>query len=293
MRILFAGDEHTYSAYALNKASSLAMNTWADITLLAVSNSSAGGSAAETMDAPDNAISTTLSNYREKFLSAWDGVESPYTTESWCYRWMPQKNGLWEETRVCLSSKKELKVRIRTGQIANEILAESMETGSDLVVIGCSKGAQCSWSQNAHVPQKVVSNANCSVLLVKEDLPIRKIIACVDQTPVSQDSLEMINQMVTIHNAELELIGLTKGGGVSSKAYEKLMQVGDYYNDRSIQAKMQLVEVSDFENFITSEARGDLFALWMGKKSLLDRFFPRDWVGKFVDSCHSSVLVLR
>lgn len=93
--------------------------------------------------------------------------------------------------------------------------------------------------------------------------------------------------------ADLELVGLTKGGGVNSKAYASLMQVGDYYNERGIKAKMQLVEVSDFENFITAEARGDLFALWMGKKSLLDRFFSRDWVERFASSCHSSVLVLR
>ena len=37
MKILFAGDEHPYSAYALNEVVRLATNTWADVTLLAVS----------------------------------------------------------------------------------------------------------------------------------------------------------------------------------------------------------------------------------------------------------------
>ena len=36
MKILFAGDEHPYSAYALNEVIRLATNTWADVTLLAV-----------------------------------------------------------------------------------------------------------------------------------------------------------------------------------------------------------------------------------------------------------------
>jgi len=31
----------------------------------------------------------------------------------------------------------------------------------------------------------------------------------------------------------------------------------------------------------------------MGKKSLLDRFFPRDWAGRFVSKCQTSVLVMR
>ena len=103
----------------------------------------------------------------------------------------------------------------------------------------------------------------------------------------------MINPMVTIHNADLELIGLTKGGGVEKETYSRLMQVGDYYNDRGIQAKTHLTDISEFEKFVEAEPVGDLFALWMGKKSLLDRFFPRDWVGRFVNTCNSSVLVLR
>ena len=36
MKILFAGDEYPYSAYALNEVVRLASNTWADVTLLAV-----------------------------------------------------------------------------------------------------------------------------------------------------------------------------------------------------------------------------------------------------------------
>ena len=37
MKILFAGDEHPYSAFALQEVIRLALNTWADVTLLAVS----------------------------------------------------------------------------------------------------------------------------------------------------------------------------------------------------------------------------------------------------------------
>ena len=36
MKILFAGDEHPYSAYALDEVVRLAMNTWADVTLMVV-----------------------------------------------------------------------------------------------------------------------------------------------------------------------------------------------------------------------------------------------------------------
>ena len=36
MRILFAGDEHPYSEYALKETIKLAKNTWADVTLLGI-----------------------------------------------------------------------------------------------------------------------------------------------------------------------------------------------------------------------------------------------------------------
>jgi hypothetical protein len=51
--------------------------------------------------------------------------------------------------------------------------------------------------------------------------------------------------------------------------------------------------VAEFENLIAREIREDLLALWLGRKSLLDRFFPRDWVGRFVSRCRTSVLVMR
>ena len=55
----------------------------------------------------------------------------------------------------------------------------------------------------------------------------------------------------------------------------------------------RLTEVAEFENTVARELQQDLLALWMGKRSLLDRFFPRDWVGRFVGKCPSSVLVMR
>jgi hypothetical protein len=44
---------------------------------------------------------------------------------------------------------------------------------------------------------------------------------------------------------------------------------------------------------VSNELKQDLLALWMGRKSLLDRFYPRDWVGRFVSKCQTSVLVMR
>jgi len=54
-----------------------------------------------------------------------------------------------------------------------------------------------------------------------------------------------------------------------------------------------LTGIADFQNFIDKELQADLLTLFMDKKSLLDRFFPRDWAGCFVNKCQASVLVMR
>jgi hypothetical protein len=131
------------------------------------------------------------------------------------------------------------------------------------------------------------------VLLVKEAQPITRIMACLDQSYISQDSLEMINQVATMHGAQLELIGLSQEGGMKKDVYRRLIEIGDYYEDRQIKVSTRLAEIAEFESLIDQELKQDLLALWMGKKSLLDRFFPRDWAGRFVSKCQTSVLVMR
>jgi nucleotide-binding universal stress UspA family protein len=294
MKILFAGDEHPYSAYALKEVIRLALNTWADVTLLAVSPGGllreAEGSGAL---APDHPLTQALHRYREVFLKGAEEEGSPYALGKWQYEWLPLKTGLWEEMLVNRGVKKDLKVRLRSGSVAPEILAEAKEEESDLIVLGCTKGGQCVWQGAAPVPQGVVNDADCSVLLVKEEQPVSRILACLDQSYISQDSLEMINQVATIHGAQLELIGLSGDGGMKKDVYRRLIEIGDYYEDRQIKVSTRLAEIAEFEGLMEKELKQDLLALWMGKKSLLDRFFPRDWAGRFVSKCQTSVLVMR
>ena len=284
MKILFAADEQPYSAYALKEVTRLALNTWADVGILGV---------AALPPEPDQPLLQALHQYREGFLQSAEAGLAPYSLTNSRYEWVPLKGGRWEEMLVARGRKKDLKVLFRVGAEAQEILAEAREEDSDLIVLGCSKGEQCLWGGRSPVPQRVVNDADCSVLLVKEEQPITRILACLDQSYISQDSLEMINQMATLHGATLELIGLSQEGGMKKDVYRRLIEIGDYYEDRQIQVSTRLTEIAEFENTVAGELKQDLLALWMGKKSLLDRFFPRDWAGRFVGKCPTSVLVMR
>jgi len=291
MRILFAGDEHPYSAYALKKVIELARHTWADVTLLAVSSEPISADKDNPLP-PNHSLIQALHRYRDDFLNELGSSDSPYA-ECQAYKWIPLKNGLWEEMKVCRGIRKEIKTCLTYGNTDAEILGQSVRDSSDLIVLGCGKGKQCSWESSASLPQKIVSNADSSVFLVKEDKPIRRILACIDQTSVSQESLEMINQMVTIHKAQLELVGLTKDGGAKPEAYTRMIEIGDYYSDRGIGITTRLMEQSEFEAFVSKDTDGDLLVFCMGKKSLLTSLFPKDRVERFVSTCQSSVLILR
>jgi nucleotide-binding universal stress UspA family protein len=294
MRILFAGDEHDYSEYAIKETAKLAMNTWADVTLLGVhAVQSAKESAKATVWPVDLPVSGALRRYRDLFLNSWVKEESPYEMQEGKYEWIQLNDGRWEEAKVLRGRRKDFRVRLRIGNPSSEILSEAAGDGTDLIVLGCARGDNCFWSGSRTVPQEVVNQTDCSVLLVKQDRPVTRILACLDQGYISQESLEMINQMVTIHDARLELIGLSQDGDMNKAAYTRLIEIGDYYSDRNIKIETRLTEVSDFEQFISAEIREDLVALWAGKKSLLSRFFARDWIGRFVSKCRSSVLVMR
>ncbi len=283
MRILLAADEHAYSQDALNETARLAANTWADVTLLGVGRSGSG----------DSAMKDALRNYREQFLNHWEQGGSPYESQESQFEWLAAKAGGWEEIKIVRGSRKSLRVRLREGNPATETLQEARADESDLIVLGCSKGEKCLWEGGKAIPQEIVNAADCSVLLVKEDQPVRRILACLDQGYISQESLEMINQMLTIHGAQLEFIGLSQNGDMNKAVYTRLIEIGDYYSDRQVDINIRVTDVSEFEKFVTGEVHDDLLALWMGKKSLLSKFFSRDWVGRFVSKCQTSVLVMR
>ena len=287
MKILFAADEHPYSAYALKEVIRLAMNTWADVTLMAVAPGDT------TSPNPDHPLVQALEGYRDLFLKSAEVEGSPYARKEYRHEWLPLRSGGWEELLVCRGAKRDVRVCLRAGSAAQEIAAQAREDETDLLILGCSQGQDCTWQGAAPVPQKVVSDADCSVLLVKEQQPITRILACLDQSYISQESLEVINQMATLHQAGVQLIGLSQSGDMKKDVYRRLIEIGDYYEDRQIKVSTQLTDVGDFESLVSHELKQDLLALWMGRKSLLDRVFPRDWVGRFVSKCQTSVLVLR
>ena len=293
MRILLAVDQKPYSAHAVDDVAKLAGNTWADVTLLGVGPKATEIDRSTSRAEINHPLAKKLRNYRRNFLDHFEKEESPYEKSSCNYEFVEVRKGIWEELYVCRGGRKDLKIVLRPGNPVKEILAQSYEDDSDLIAMGCHKKGDCQWEGTLNLPQKVANNASCSVLVIKEEKQIRKIVCCLDQENISQKSIEMINQMVTLYQTELEIVGLTDGTELKPKVAKNLDAILKYYNSRQIKALIKLVPTASLESFISQEAKRSMMALWMGGQSILAKMFPRGKVDKLIQGSESSVLLLR
>ncbi|MCJ7538392.1 MAG: universal stress protein [Desulfobacterales bacterium] len=293
MRILVAVDQHPYSAHVVKDVAKLAGNTWADVTLLGIGPKMTNIDSPSNKSGKKNPLSKTLQNYRRSFLKHFEKEESPYEKRTCKHEFIEVKRGIWEESYVCRGARKDLKIVLRSGNPVKEILAQSHEDDSDLIVMGCDKDGDCQWEGTVNLPQKIANNAACSVLIIKEEKKIRKIACCLDQENISQKSIEMINQMVTLYQTELEIVGLTDGSTLKPLVEKNLDAILKYYKARQIKSWIKLVDTTSLELFISLEARRSMMALWMGGQSILTKMFPRGKVNKLIQGSKSSVLLLR
>ena len=293
MRILAAVDQHPYSANIVKDVAKLAGNTWADVTLLGVGPKATDIRRSSNRAERIHPLTEKLENYRRNFLGYFEKEESPYEKKSCNYEFVEVNRGIWEELYICRGDRKDLKVVLRSGNPVKEILAQSKEDDSDLVAMGCHKKGDCQWKGAINLPQKVANNATCSVLVVKEEKQIHKIVCCLDQENISQKSIEMINQMVTLYQTELEIVGLTDGTTLKPMVEKNLDAILKYYKARQIKAWIKLVDTTSLELFISQEARRSMMALWMGGKSILTKMFPQSKVNKLIQGSKASVLLLR
>ncbi len=275
MRILFAADEHPYSADALPQMARLGENTWADIILLGISTQFNGISASSTAS-----LDNKLEAYHKKLLSFFDPKKSPYRQSR-------------SDGNIATTIHKEIITRVRRGNPAREIVEEAKKAECDLIVIGCSTEEDYVWKDGGNVPLKVARDAACSVLVVKEDQKINKVLCCLDHDNISQQSLEMVSQMITLFHADLDIVVLIDGENVQGKIEKKLSWLIDYYSTRDIFPYIELVKLASLETFISQQARWGLMAMWMGKKSILERVFPSNKVSRILKANESSVLLLR
>ena len=297
MKILLAVDNNPYSSHAVEEVAKLAANTWANVSLLGVQPKKdtkvRSTDAGKFLCAAENPLIESLFSYRETFLSFFDRTDCPYAATVGQSELGEIKKGVYEIGHTSNLTQKQLKVRVRTGNPGKEILYEAREDEIDLIVLGCDHLKGCGWENTVGVPRKVAHDATCSVLIAKAEKNVKRIVCCLDHDRVSQSSLEMINQMVTLHGARLTIVGLSENQTLKMEVEKKLDNILRYYHERGIDPWIELVDMASLDTYIAREARWGLMALWMGKQSILEKALPRSKVDKLIKGSDASVLILR
>jgi len=290
MKILIAVDQGLYSDHAVLEGARIAKNTWANVTILGVKSSF---QEADKTD-ENNSLMKYARDYRQQFLEFFSKDYCPYPEHTSGYELIEKAPGIYVDSPVLESAQKELKTIVRIGNPVKEIFAEANEGDYDLIIIGCSGTNECVWENDPLIPQRIVNDASCSVLVAKDIKKVKKIICCLDHNQVSQESIEMINQLVTFHDAELEIVGIAEGDGLKDKVENKIKSILKYYTAKHIATpEIEVVSASAFESFISARQETAMLALWMEKKSFLAKIFSKTQVTKLIKESHSSVMILR
>ncbi len=291
MKILLAVDQQPYSAHAVQQVAKLAANTWANVSLLTI-RSKGEARKSGTAPTPIGPSADALFAHREAFLSHFGQGECPYTS-SGDGKLTEVEKGVFEVLQPSQGARKNLSLRLRTGEPGKEIISEAAATQSDLIVLGCDTAGGCGWEGSTAVPRKVAHDAPCSVLIAKAEKAVKRMVCCLDHDRVSQASLEMINQMVTLNEARLTIAGLSEHQSLKPEVEGKLSNILTYYHSRGIDPWIELVDMVSLDAFIVREARWGLMALWMGKQSILEKALPKNKVNKLIKGSEASVLILR
>ncbi len=291
MKILLAVDDSLYSRYAADEVVSLAFNSRAEVSILGLSNGN-GGQSGKAGELPQSNLALLMESYRNMFLRHQPSDENPYTPNQAAQEWLQIDKGVWEELMVLQGAQKRLRTLVRRGD-AGQVLAEDAADDYDLIVLGCGPQGQNLGGSSLGPLMKIIEDARASVLLVKEDQAIHKIVCCLDRTEVPQSSLEMINQMATIHGADLELLGITREGWLRVEVDSKLTGLWSYFDASQEKVMTGFKEHSELQPFVSNESRPDLLVIWRGEKSLLKRLLPPKWFAGLVAQSQSSILILR
>ncbi len=283
MKIIVAVDSNPCSTHVAYEVGKLAVNTWADITIMGVLPPADDGAEARKK------LEQCLVKYRRIILDCYTADSCPYSKDA-VEEWHETEDGYVRAGTG--GGLKQLQLLIARGSEAQEILEFNQRSESDLIVISCDKDSGCVW-QAGQVPMKVATEASCSVLVVKETKEPEQVVCCLDHDHVTQYSLEMINQLVTLYGAELKIVGIADSANLKENIEQKMQQLLKYYNKLQLTPWLEVVDGSALSSFISTEARKNLVALWVGPTSFLNRFFPKKRIQSFISDSPSSVLLLR
>jgi hypothetical protein len=275
MNILVVTDSRYFRQQLAREVGRFAANTWANITLL-------GTLSASDKNQLDYSQQCLL-NYRKEILNFLP-VESDRTSiQKSILAW--QKNG----DRFTLISpdswQKRLELVLIDGNIIQEIHFFSKRHALDLLVLD-------GYSNLNPLLLEAATEASGCVLVAKGATDPNQIVCCLSHEHISQNSLEMINQLTTLYNAALKFVGFSNRENERMHIEILLKQLLHYYNDLNLTPWLEMVDVSIMPQFIVQQSKKNLVAISVEKNSSCNGLFTQEGLMSLISNTPSSVLLL-
>lgn len=202
MQILVAVNTDPCSNHAIDQVARLAANTIAKVTILGVGADEHPLTKQPTVlpedHEPDDQLHRAIGDYRNRFIGQFPrAIDVPFDSG------LPAPD-----------------IRIRAGNASKAILAESREQESDLIVLGCDDANGSTQRKGQNVPRQIAREADCSVYIAKKARRMDRVVCCLGHEEISQQSLEMVSQFVTLYGARLLMVGLLERGALKSNIEE-------------------------------------------------------------------------
>lgn len=284
MNILVVIDNYPYSSYVIHEISKIALNTWCDITLLGFPEKRD-----ESFDIRNSSIVKTTIDYLQTIISYYDGNFCPYNLPEKIEFSPKDKSSFIFQSK---KGRKKLKAVICTGDYIDGILNQVREVKPSLLVIGCDKNTNCKW-RGKDIPALIANKVSCSVLIVKENKTPEEIVCCLDNSHITQESLELINQLSTLYRADIKIVGIAENNTMKVKVEKTMKDLLMYYLKQDISVWLEVVDKSVLPSFLNQVAQKDIIALWVGQQSFLKKLIPNDRINNLINNTSSSILLLR
>lgn len=221
MRILTLVGNPNQDEAVIQTAAKLGVNLWAHMILLTVvpDNPRDNGSL-------DPEIQKRLLQARQIFLDLC-GPQAPYALPELSEQAVKVKPGQFDLHPVVEKGRKELKLQVRIGDLAREIVDHAYEEDVDLIIM--SPPDTDIWSCKDPPPLlQVAAEAGCSTLMIKNAIQVENIIVGLENPRLNQTAREMFAQMATVFNAPAAMYPLptlNRNPGEFKSAMDKLVKI--------------------------------------------------------------------
>lgn len=248
-----------------------------------------------------------ISNLEDAFVTLMTVVERPEDISA-------AELGLRQASELIPSA--DVAVKIRVGEVVQEIIEESRDESYDIVVVGSYDAFGFLRALLGTIAGKIADLARSSVLVVREDRPkLKRILIPVGGQQMNRDVLKAGSRLAKIAGASVTVLYVTNpvptmytGLDAIDESLEELLQTdtpiaqhlhwsAQYLADQGLEAVVKMAQGVASDEILREARHGDYDLLVIGARSIAGGFLRKLVIDQVtphvIERAPCSVLVIR